>query len=154
MNGGDEGEDGRQRVVRVELFRGKVSIEVEKLLEQVKSTNRFLSRDVVLDGGSADPTRMAYDGILSRLHKCQDLWPHLHVFDVIGVVDQFNQLSDVMAQDDEKISFHEQALLSRPRVLTISKSSKANTRSLTVCASSMANSSFSRIITASLFPMI
>ena len=113
MNGGDEGEDGRQRVVRVELFRGKVSIEVEKLLEQVKSTNRFLSRDVVLDGGSADPTRMAYDGILSRLHKCQDLWPHLHVFDVIGVVDQFNQLNDVTANDDDRFSSHQQALLIR-----------------------------------------
>jgi hypothetical protein len=125
---------------------------IQRLVEEISSTHRFLSGNVVLNGGSTDPACMADHGILRRLHKLHDLWPHLHVFDIVGIVDQLNQLEISVANVSlRQLSSQWKTCHS---VLTISKSSNAKTRSLTVCASSIAISSFSRIITASLFPMM
>jgi hypothetical protein len=34
---------------------------------------------------------------LRRFEQSHDLWPHLHVFDVVGVVDHLDELSEVEA---------------------------------------------------------
>jgi hypothetical protein len=63
----------------------------------LRITHSLLSGQVVLDSRPADPTSVADDGILRGFEQSHDLWPHLHVFDVVGVIDHLDELSEVEA---------------------------------------------------------
>lgn len=70
----------------------------------LRITHSLLSRQVVLNSRPADPTSVADDGILRGFEQSHDLWPHLHVFNVVGIVDHLDELSQGEASGEDEIS--------------------------------------------------
>lgn len=112
--------------------------------EASEDTHRCLSFEIVLDRRASNPARMGDNRLLRRLHQPEQWFPQFQHGHVVGVVNELDQLKRKGQQQRDHTEDER----------TISKSSRASTRSSTGLLSSLAISIFSFITTLSLFPMI